>query len=69
MPYILSTKKVEGKKKWCMTNKSTGKTYCYDSDKDRAKGMKMHHAFAGGWKPTGKAKRIKRSSSGKVIID
>jgi len=71
MPYDLSTKTEGGKKKWCMTNKDTGKTYCYDSNEARNKGMRMHEAFKHGWKPTGKAKRsskVKRSSSGKAII-
>jgi len=45
MPYTLSTKKVKGKKKWCMTSKDTGKTYCYGSASERAKGMKMHEMF------------------------
>ena len=45
MPYTLSTKTVKGKKKWCMTSKDTGKTYCYDSASARAKGMKMHEIF------------------------
>jgi len=41
--------------KYCMTSKDTGKTYCYSSSAARKKGMKMHHAFKHGWKPTGKA--------------
>lgn len=51
MPYTLSTKEKEGKKKYCMTNKNTGKTYCYDSEAARKKGMKMHEAFKHGWVP------------------
>ncbi len=39
-----------------METKSSGKVYCYKSKADRATGMKMHHAFDSGWKPTGKAK-------------
>ena len=45
MPYNLSTRTVKGKKKWCMTSKDTGKTYCYDSAAARAKGMRMHEMF------------------------
>ena len=56
MPYDLFTKEKEGKKLFCMKNKSTGKTYCYKSKADREKGQKMHEAFRHGWKPTGKAK-------------
>jgi hypothetical protein len=39
-----------------MESLDTGKTYCYKSKADREQGMQMHHAFKGGWKPTGKAK-------------
>ena len=60
MPYKLSTRKVKGKTKSCMTNKNTGKTYCYSSAKARKKGMMMHEAFKHGWKPTGKAKKKTR---------
>ena len=56
MPYKLSTKTVKGKKKWCMTSKDTGKTYCYDSTAARAKGMKMHEMFKHGFKPTKRKK-------------
>ena len=52
MPYTLSTRSVKGKKKFCMTSKETGKTYCYDSPEARKKAMKMHHAFKSGWKMT-----------------
>jgi len=45
MPYTLSQRKKEGKTKYCMTSKDTGKTYCYNSEADRAKGMKMHEMF------------------------
>jgi hypothetical protein len=65
MPYALSTKKIKGKKKWCMTNKNTGKTYCYKSKTVREKGMKMHEAFSHNWKPTGKAK-VNKSIKKKV---
>jgi hypothetical protein len=57
MPYRLSERDIDGKHKYCMTNKDTGKTYCYDSPAERSKGMQMHEAFAGGWHPTGKAKK------------
>jgi len=57
MPYALSTKKVKGKNKWCMTSEDTGKTYCYKSKAARERGMQMHEAFKHGWKPTGKAKQ------------
>ena len=57
MPYSLSTTTAKGKKKWCMTNKATGKRYCYSSATARKKGMRMHEAFKHGWKPTGKAKK------------
>ena len=45
MPYQLSTKTVKGKKKWCMTSKNTGKTYCYNSAAARAKGMRIHEMY------------------------
>lgn len=50
MPYTYSTQKKEGKKKYCMTSKRTGKTYCYDSPAARRKGAQMHEAFAHGMK-------------------
>jgi len=56
MPYDLFTKKVKGKKKYCMTSKDSGKTYCSNSAAARKKMMKLHEAFKTGWKPTGKAK-------------
>lgn len=56
MPYLLSTRVKEGKRKYCMTSKDSGKTYCYDSPEARKKGMRMHEAFKHGFKPT----RIKR---------
>jgi len=55
MPYILS----ERKGKYCMTNKNTGKSYCYDSAGAREKGMKMHEAFSHGFKLIGKVKAPK----------
>lgn len=57
MPYRLNTKKRDGKKVYCMTNKNTGKTYCYKSVTARKEGMRMHEAYKHGWKPTGKAKK------------
>jgi len=54
MPYTYLIQTKEGRKKYCMTNKSTGKTYCYDSPEAREKGAKMHEAFAHGFKPTRK---------------
>lgn len=52
MPYRLF--KRNGK--YCMENRNTGKTYCYDTKKERTEGMKMHEAFAHGFKPTRKSK-------------
>ena len=46
MPYTLSTRIVKGKKKYCMTAKRTGKTYCYDSLNARRMGIKMHMRYA-----------------------
>ena len=46
MPYNYSTKKVDGKTKYCMTSKKTGKTYCYDSLAKRRKGERLHEYFA-----------------------
>jgi len=40
-----------------MTNKNTGKTYCYKSATAREKGKRMHEAYKKGWKPTGKTKK------------
>ena len=42
MPYTYSR---NAKGEYCMTSKSTGKTYCYKSSAARKKGEKMHHAF------------------------
>lgn len=56
MPYRLGTCEKDGKHKYCMTNKDTGKTYCYDSPAERTKGIRMHEAFKHGWVPTGAAK-------------
>lgn len=61
MPYRLSTKKEKGKKKYCMTNKNTGKTYCYDSAKARKKGMRMHEMFK--HMPRSKIRIAKKHSS------
>jgi len=38
-----------------MENTDTGKSYCYDSETAREKGMRMHEAFKHGWKPTRKS--------------
>ena len=54
MPYDKFTKIREGKKVFCMTSKNTGKTYCYKSKADRAEGMRMHEAYAHGFKQTKK---------------
>ena len=54
MPYTYLIQTKEGRKKYCMTNKSTGKTYCYDSPEAREKGAKMHEAFTHGFRPTRK---------------
>ena len=59
MPYTLSSPTIKGKKKYCMTNKETGKRYCYDSPEARSNGMQMHEAYAGGWKPNRKKKKSK----------
>lgn len=56
MPYSFSTKKVKGKIKQCMTSKESGKTYCYNSDAEMKRGMRMHEAFKHGFKPTRKKK-------------
>lgn len=45
MPYTNFTKKVGGKKKYCMKSKDTGKSYCYSSAAARAKGKRMHEMF------------------------
>ena len=51
MPYT----KFKRGKKFCMTSKDSGKTYCYDSEEKREKGVRMHEAFKRGWKPTRKS--------------
>jgi hypothetical protein len=45
MPYTLSRRKTKEGTKYCMTSKESGKTYCYDSESARSKGMKMHEMF------------------------
>lgn len=45
MPYKLSTQKRKGKTMFCMTSKSSGKTYCYKTAEARKKGMRMHEMF------------------------
>lgn len=45
MPYILSTRQRKGKTVYCMTSKDTGKTYCYNSLGDRARGAQQHEMF------------------------
>ena len=45
MPYNLFKAKKEGKVKFCMKSKDTGKTYCYPSAADRKKGARMHEMF------------------------
>lgn len=52
MPYNFSTRIKQGKKKFCMTSRDTGKTYCYDSEEERKKGAHLHEAFKHGFKPT-----------------
>ena len=64
MPYKTRTLK-KGKRRYAMKSLRTGKTYHYKTAKARKKGMKMHHAFAGGWKPTGKAKKTRRTKKRK----
>jgi len=51
MPY----RKFKKGGKFCMENTDTGKSYCYDSETAREKGMRMHEAFKHGWKPTRKS--------------
>jgi hypothetical protein len=60
MPYRKSTLK-KGKKKYVLKSITSGKTYHYSSAAARAKGIKMHEAFKHGWKPTGKAKKTRRT--------
>jgi hypothetical protein len=45
MPYILTTEKVKGKTKYCMTAKETGRKYCFSSPADREKGARLHEMF------------------------
>ena len=45
MPYRNFKKKAGKKTKYCMTAIATGKTYCSDSPKKRAKMAKMHEMF------------------------
>jgi len=54
MPYKKFSKKVKGKKKYCLKNKETGAVTCYDSEKKRKIGIKMKEAFAHGFKLTKK---------------
>lgn len=46
MPYKLLRR--DGK--YCMENTKTGRVYCYKSARDRKKGMRLHEAFAHGFK-------------------
>lgn len=52
MPYNFSVRMKQGKKKFCMTSRNTGKTYCYDSEEKRKEGARIHEAFSHGFKPT-----------------
>lgn len=54
MPYRKFTKKVKGKKKWCIQNLDTKKVTCYGSEAKRKTGIRMKHAFKKGFKPTRK---------------
>lgn len=54
MPYLFSTRIVKNKKKFCMTSKDSGKTYCYDSEEKRKNGARLHEAFKHGFIPTKK---------------
>ena len=45
MPYKTYTTTREGKKKFCMRNIKTGKSYCYNSSVARKKGMRIHEMF------------------------
>jgi hypothetical protein len=56
MPYKKSKLK-KGKRRYAMKSLRTGKTYHYKTAAARKKGMKMHHAFAHGFKMTKKRKR------------
>ena len=50
MPYKL----LKRKGKFCMKNKETGKVYCYKTAAARKRGMRIHEAFAHGFKKTKK---------------
>ena len=54
MPYVLFTKQEKGEMKYCMRNKRTGKSYCFDSPEARKRGMRLHEAFKHGFKMTKK---------------
>ena len=54
MPYKKFTKKVKGKTKYCTKHKTKGTVVCYSSKSKRKTGIKMHHAYAKGWRPTKK---------------
>ncbi len=45
MPYIRFTKIVNGKKKYCLKNKETGKVYCSDTPEKREKVARLHEMF------------------------
>ena len=45
MPYNLSIQQRNNKVVYCMTSKSSGKTYCYSSPAERSKGRQMHEMF------------------------
>lgn len=38
--------------KYCIQNKKTGNITCFNSESDRAQGIRIREAFAHGWKPT-----------------
>ena len=71
MPYTYSTQTKEGRKKFCMTSKKTGKTYCYDSPAARERGAKTHEMFA--HMPTKKKETadewLKKKSKWKKSVD
>jgi len=46
MPYTLSTQMRNGKKMFCMTSHTSGKTYCYKTPSERGQGMQQHEMFA-----------------------
>ena len=39
--------------RYCIKNLETGKVTCYASRQKRKTGIRLKHAFAHGWKPTG----------------